>query len=40
MAKALQIVGLPREVTLHRGIDDARNIAKLLSYILDQKRIS
>jgi 3'-5' exoribonuclease 1 len=34
MAKALQIVGLPLEGTHHRGIDDARNIAKLLPYIL------
>ena len=40
MAKALQMVGLPLEGTHHRGIDDARNIAKLLPYILEQKRIS
>ena len=40
MAKALQMVGLPLEGTHHRGIDDTRNIAKLLPYILEQKRIS
>ncbi len=39
MAKALQIVGLPLEGTHHRGIDDARNIAKLLPYILGQKKL-
>ncbi|HLO47173.1 MAG TPA: 3'-5' exonuclease [Kamptonema sp.] len=40
MAKALQLAGLPLEGTHHRGIDDARNIAKLLPYILGQKKIS
>lgn len=40
MAQALQLVGLPLEGTHHRGIDDARNIAKLLPYMLEQKRIS
>ncbi len=39
MAKALEIVGLPLEGTHHRGIDDARNIAKLLPYILGQTMI-
>ena len=40
MAKALQLVDLPLEGTHHRGIDDARNIAKLLPYMLEQKLIS
>jgi len=40
MAKALQLVSLPLEGTHHRGIDDARNIAKLLPYILGQKQLS
>ncbi len=40
MAKALQMVGLPLEGTHHRGIDDARNIAKLLPYILEIKHLS
>ena len=39
MAKALQLVGLPLEGTHHRGIDDARNIAKLLPYILGEKQL-
>lgn len=34
MARALMRVGLPLEGTHHRGIDDARNIAKLLPYAL------
>ncbi|MGL5064597.1 MAG: exonuclease domain-containing protein [Microcoleus sp.] len=38
MAKALEMVGLPLEGTHHRGIDDARNIAKLLPYILEGKQ--
>jgi inhibitor of KinA sporulation pathway (predicted exonuclease) len=32
MAKALQWVGLPLDGAHHRGIDDARNIAKLLPW--------
>jgi inhibitor of KinA sporulation pathway (predicted exonuclease) len=32
--QALRRVGLPIEGTVHRGIDDARNIAKLLPYCL------
>jgi inhibitor of KinA sporulation pathway (predicted exonuclease) len=32
--QALVRVGLPIEGTVHRGIDDARNIAKLLPYCL------
>jgi len=34
MARALSMVGLPLEGTHHRGIDDARNIAKLLPFIV------
>lgn len=34
MAQALRIAGLPLEGTHHRGIDDARNIARLLPYCL------
>lgn len=34
MARALKDVGLPLLGTHHRGIDDARNIAKLLPYAL------
>jgi inhibitor of KinA sporulation pathway (predicted exonuclease) len=40
MAQALQIAGLTLEGTHHRGIDDARNIAKLLPYILGTKQLS
>ena len=39
MAKALQLAGITLEGTHHRGIDDARNIAKLLPYILGKKTI-
>ena len=35
MKGALRKVGLPLEGTHHRGIDDARNIANLLPYIVD-----
>lgn len=34
MAGALQLLGLPLEGTHHRGVDDARNIAKILYSIL------
>ncbi|MEG4322279.1 MULTISPECIES: 3'-5' exonuclease [unclassified Microcoleus] len=40
MEQALELVGLPLEGTHHRGIDDARNIAKLLPYILGNKTLS
>ncbi|VXD16618.1 Exonuclease RNase T and DNA polymerase III (fragment) [Planktothrix paucivesiculata PCC 9631] len=40
MAQALQLAGIPLEGTHHRGIDDARNIAKLLPFILDQQRVN
>lgn len=32
--KAMEILGLDFEGTHHRGVDDARNIARILSYIL------
>lgn len=32
MARALQMVGLPLDGSHHRGLDDARNIAKLLAW--------
>ena len=35
MARALQMVGHEIEGTHHRGLDDARNIAKLLCFIED-----
>lgn len=34
MAEALQKVGLPLEGTYHRGIDDARNMVRLLPFVL------
>ncbi|MEM6285060.1 MAG: 3'-5' exonuclease [Chloroflexota bacterium] len=34
MARALQIAGIPLEGTHHRGIDDARNIAKIAKTVL------
>ncbi|NEO85934.1 MAG: exonuclease domain-containing protein [Spirulina sp. SIO3F2] len=34
MAKALQLMGIELAGTHHRGIDDARNIAKLLPFVL------
>lgn len=34
MAGALDMLGLPLEGTHHRGVDDARNIAKILSRLL------
>lgn len=37
MAKALQLLGLPLIGTHHRGGDDSRNIAKILSKILYNK---
>ena len=39
MAEALQLANLPLEGTHHRGIDDARNIAKLLPYILGREQL-
>lgn len=37
MARALLRVGLPLDGTHHRGIDDARNIAKLLPYAVERR---
>lgn len=39
MVEALQIAGISLEGTQHRGIDDARNIAKLMPYILGRKQL-
>jgi inhibitor of KinA sporulation pathway (predicted exonuclease) len=36
--QAIQIVGLDFSGTHHRGIDDARNIARLLPYILGKRK--
>lgn len=40
MAQALQLTGIKLVGTHHRGIDDARNIAKLLPYILGREKLS
>ncbi|KAM3107313.1 hypothetical protein [Phormidesmis sp. 146-33] len=39
MSQALQLAGIKLEGTHHQGIDDARNIAKLLPFILDRQRL-
>ncbi len=39
MAGALKRLGLPLEGTHHRGIDDARNIARILPYALGVRAI-
>jgi len=39
MKRALRVAGLPLDGTHHRGIDDARNIAKLLPFALGKKRL-
>jgi 3'-5' exoribonuclease 1 len=39
MAQALDLAGIPLTGTHHRGIDDARNISKLLPYILGRKMV-
>lgn len=39
MADALKLANLPLEGTHHRGIDDTRNIAKLMPYILGVKKL-
>ncbi|XGW00740.1 MAG: exonuclease domain-containing protein (plasmid) [Leptolyngbya sp. BL-A-14] len=39
MAEALQLAGIALEETHHRGIDDARNIAKLLPFILGRQQL-
>lgn len=40
MAEALQLAGIELEGTHHRGIDDARNIAKLLPFILGRQQLN
>jgi inhibitor of KinA sporulation pathway (predicted exonuclease) len=40
MPEALELAGIKLEGTHHRGIDDARNIAKLLPYILGREPIN
>jgi 3'-5' exoribonuclease 1 len=40
MAQALQLAGIELAGTHHRGIDDARNIAKLLPFILGRQQLS
>jgi inhibitor of KinA sporulation pathway (predicted exonuclease) len=37
MTTALEKLGLPLEGTLHRGVDDAWNIAKILAKLLKGK---
>jgi 3'-5' exoribonuclease 1 len=39
MAQALKLAQIELTGTHHRGIDDARNISKLLPYILDRQKI-
>ncbi len=39
MAQALNLTNIELTGTHHRGIDDARNISKLLPYILDRQKI-
>ena len=39
MAQALNLANIALTGTHHRGIDDARNISKLLPYILDRQKI-
>jgi inhibitor of KinA sporulation pathway (predicted exonuclease) len=40
MPEALQLAGLELEGTQHRGIDDARNIAHLLPFILGRQQLN
>jgi inhibitor of KinA sporulation pathway (predicted exonuclease) len=40
MEEALYLAGLELEGTQHRGIDDARNIAKLLPFILGRQQLN
>lgn len=39
MAQALQLANIELEGTHHRGIDDAKNIAKLLPWILNRQKL-
>lgn len=36
MAGALALLNIPLEGTHHRGVDDAKNIAKILNKVLDE----
>jgi inhibitor of KinA sporulation pathway (predicted exonuclease) len=40
MSEALKLAGIELLGTHHRGIDDARNIARLMPYILGRKKIN
>lgn len=40
MAKALELAAIELKGIHHRGIDDARNIARLMSYILGRKKLT
>jgi 3'-5' exoribonuclease 1 len=40
MAQALQLAGIALEGTHHRGLDDAKNIAKLLPWILGRQQLT
>ncbi len=40
MAEALKLCGLKLEGAHHRGIDDARNIARMLPWIVGDKRVA
>jgi len=40
LGEAVQLAGLEFTGTHHRGIDDARNIARLLPYVFGEARIS
>ena len=40
MAQALKLCGLPLEGAHHRGIDDARNIARMLPWIVGDRRLT
>ncbi len=40
MAEALKLCGLELEGAHHRGIDDARNIARMLPWLVGASRIS
>ncbi|MGL5075983.1 MAG: 3'-5' exonuclease, partial [Waterburya sp.] len=40
MAGALKLAGIELIGTHHRGIDDARNIAQLLPYMLGREKLA
>ncbi len=39
MARALELAGLDLDGTHHRGIDDARHMARLMPYVLGRKKL-